>query len=207
LEFFPTPTLTPRWSRAWERSSIGWSHDWERFSIEWRRTCLEIIATAEDKQRAESVSFTTESTADEHFTEFDDVNKGPVFNADHITVSVFEFVRPEYDVELTVFDTDSDSLDGLPMFDTEPVHDAASTSDYAAFTVLKFACSMKCLHLAVNTDLVGRHCCDNAGEKFIMGSLQVSSEMEEVGSLYPLCAIQCLLLRRWRPLVAQGVVP
>jgi hypothetical protein len=100
---------------------------------------LEIIAAAEDKQRAESISFTTESTADEHFTEFDDLDKGPVFDTDHIAVSVFEFVRLKYNAELTIFDTDSDSLDDLSVFDTEPVHDTAPTSNYAVFTALKFA--------------------------------------------------------------------
>jgi hypothetical protein len=56
-------------------------------------------------------------------------------------------------------------------------------------------CSTKCLHLAVNTDLMGRYCCNNAGEKF--GWVVVPA----------LCAVQSLLLRRWRSLVAQGVVP
>jgi hypothetical protein len=109
---------------------------------------IEIIAAVEDKRPAESVSFTTESAADEHFDEFDDLDKGPVFDANHVAVSVFEFVRLKYDAELTVFDTDSDSLDDLPVFDTEPVHDAAPASDYAAFTALKFA-----IHNPATTDL------------------------------------------------------
>jgi hypothetical protein len=67
---FPTPTLTPRWSRAWERSSVGWSHDWEILDrMEARLLVINVVA--EDKQRAESVSLTMESTADKHFTEFD----------------------------------------------------------------------------------------------------------------------------------------
>ncbi|KAL5647671.1 hypothetical protein ACJX0J_042026, partial [Zea mays] len=57
-------------------------------------------------------------------TEFD---KGPVFDTesipDHVVISVFEFVRLEYDAELTIFDTDSNNLNDLPLFDTEPVHD------------------------------------------------------------------------------------
>eukprot|EP00267_Zea_mays_P035433 XP_008671229.2 uncharacterized protein LOC103648558 [Zea mays] len=61
-------------------------------------------------------------------TKFDELDKGSVFDTesipDHVAVSVFEFVRPEYDAELTVFDTDSDSLNDLPVVDMGPVHDA-----------------------------------------------------------------------------------
>ncbi|PWZ39861.1 DNA mismatch repair protein MSH2 [Zea mays] len=64
-------------------------------------------------------------------TKFDELDKGSVFDTesipDHVAVSVFEFVRPEYDAELTVFDTDSDSLNDLPeghIFDKETVVEA-----------------------------------------------------------------------------------
>jgi hypothetical protein len=131
----------------------------------------------------------------------DDVVDGPIFDA-----------NPDGLEDGPVFDTyvhdrvNTDLATGVafgdePFFDEEHEHEEADLIPYQYVIIgsniatptttidAPSTCSTKCLHLAVNTDLVGRYCCDNAGEKFITGSLQVYSELEEAGSLYLLCVL------------------
>jgi hypothetical protein len=98
-------------------------------------------------QRAEVSFFNMPNTDDELLfdTEFDDPDKGPVFDAelihDHVTVSVFEFVRPEDKVPLFTMELSNlttacldaisnqepfhDDFDDGPIFDEEPLFDTA----------------------------------------------------------------------------------
>jgi hypothetical protein len=113
---------------------------------------------------------------------------------DRVAITVLEFVKSTFDV----FGQGPDDLPSArvsAIIDEEQVHVETESnigSGVAALVTTIDApstCSTKCLHLAVNTDLVGRYDCDNAGENLITGLLQVYSKFEEAGSLYPLCVL------------------
>jgi hypothetical protein len=118
----------------------------------------------------------------------DGLEDGPVFDT---------YVHDRVNTDLATGVTFGDE----PLFDEELEHEEADLITYQCVIIgsniatpattidAPSTCSTKCLHLAINTDLVGKYCCNNAGVKFIIGSLQVYSELEEVGLLYPLCVL------------------
>jgi hypothetical protein len=89
------------------------------------------------EQRAEVSFFNTPNIVDEPLfdTEFDNLDKGPVFNAepmlDHVAVSVFEFARPEDKEPFHDDFEDGPVFDEEPLFDTEPVSDRVATFEFA----------------------------------------------------------------------------
>jgi hypothetical protein len=133
---------------------------------------LEIITVAKDKQQAEPVSFTTNSTADEHFTEFDNevVPGCIVVTRIDVELAAFDHENGDPFVASISADLSFDNklggrsrartdvvLDDGPLFDEEPAQLATATRfvlDSNRDATL--TCSTKFLNILVNTALVGR---------------------------------------------------
>jgi hypothetical protein len=133
---------------------------------------LEIITVAKDKQQAEPVSFTTNSTADEHFTEFDNevvpgcivvtridgslaasLSPGSMWSLPRSTTRT---ATPSWPASARTSPSTT-SLDDGPLFDEEPAQLTTATRfvlDSNRDATL--TCSTKFLNILVNTALVGR---------------------------------------------------